>query len=370
MPFYSRIIRPVFFRFGPETAHHIAIVTLKVMGGIPGLKGVLQRFFRIRDSRLEQYLWGRLFLNPVGFAAGFDKNAEVVVPLSSFGFSHIEVGTLTREAQPGNPKPRAFRLKPDRSLVNRMGINNQGADRITDRLLQEIGPANDLRRPDCLVGVNIGKTTAVPADDAVEDQLACLERVAPVADYLVVNVSCPNVKGLTGFQAADKLRPLLAALRQKLRDIAPGCPLLVKVSPDLDEEGVNGLVDVALECECDGFIATNTTTTRDGLRTPSSEVASYGDGGMSGAALREKSTRVLGQLARRVDRRVPIIGVGGIEDVESAWEKIVHGASLVQVYTGFIYTGPFLVRDINRGLLTRLQKNGFSSLEEAIGSAL
>lgn len=370
MPIYRYLIRPLCFRMQPETAHHLAVFCLKLLGRLPVLSRWIDARCRVRDSALEQRLFGLSFDNPVGFAAGFDKNGEIAAPLAAFGFSHIEVGTVTRLPQPGNPRPRCFRLVPDRSIVNRMGINNDGAERIGVRLRARFGLARERRQRPFVLGINIGKSTAVDSDKALADQLACLEPLAPLADYLVVNVSCPNVKGVTSFQAADQLRPLLTGLRACLRELAPTCPLLVKVSPDLDDDGLDAVADVALDCGCDGFVATNTTTARTDLTAPATRVEAIGEGGLSGAALRARSTERLARLARRVAGRVPIIGVGGIEDVDSAWDKIVHGASLLQVYTGFIYQGPGLVRTINRGLLDKLREHGFRHIGEAVGSQL
>ncbi|MFW5844846.1 MAG: quinone-dependent dihydroorotate dehydrogenase, partial [Planctomycetota bacterium] len=336
---YRNWVRPAFFQFGPERAHHLA------MGGLHvGLRSRLARsaaraVLQLDHPMLQQRLWNIPFAHPVGLAAGFDKNAEAVEELAALGFSHVEIGTVTAWRQPGNPRPRCFRLPHDHSVINRMGFNNQGADAVAARLAAAYDPrgVGEQRRPGCVLGINVGKSTARPLDQALEDHAYTLERLAPMADYVVINVSCPNVQGVSGLQAADSLRPLLEGTREQMRRLVPGTPLLVKLGPDTAERLLDASVDVILGTGCDGVLCTNTSARRAGLRTPAARVAAFGQGGLSGAAIRARSTGVLARVARRVDGRVPVVGIGGIDSPEAAWEKVVHGADLVQIYTGFIY---------------------------------
>ncbi|MFW5829774.1 MAG: quinone-dependent dihydroorotate dehydrogenase [Planctomycetota bacterium] len=372
MRIYTTWLRPAFFKLSPEQAHHLAMAGMRAGMAMPSLRRRIQRQLTLQHPMLAQSLWGLPFTTPVGLAAGFDKNAEAVEELAALGFSHIEVGTVTAEGQSGNPRPRCFRLQADQSLINRMGFNNKGATAIAAGLARRYDPVGvgAQRRPGCVLGVNIGQNTGCPPEQSITNHLATLERLGPFADYVVINVSCPNVHGVTALQQADSLRPLLEHMRLRLRQMAPDTPLLVKLGPDLSEAALQASVEVILGTACDGIICTNTTRSRERLRTPAARIAAYGAGGLSGSALRSASTRVLAQVARLVDGRVPLIGVGGIDSAESAWEKICHGASLVQVYSGFIYAGPILSRDICRGLVVRLKRHGLRHLREAVGRDL
>jgi dihydroorotate dehydrogenase len=297
---------------------------------------------------------GLSFPGPVGLAAGFDKDARGTRGLAALGFGFVEVGTVTARAQPGNPRPRMFRLTADRALVNRMGFNNAGAAAAAARLGRSRGGP--------VVGVNIGKTRAVPDADAAADYAASARAVAAVADYVVVNVSSPNTPGLRDLQAADRLRPVLVAVRSALDAAVPGrhqgikgrVPLLVKIAPDLADADVDAVADLALELGLDGIIATNTTVSRDGLASPAAEVAAAGAGGLSGPPLRARSLAVLRRLHARAGDRLVLIAAGGIETPDDAWERLRAGATLVQAYTAFVYGGPLWPRRMHAGLARRL----------------
>jgi dihydroorotate dehydrogenase len=300
----------------------------------------------------------------VGIAAGFDKNGVVAPQLAALGFGFVEVGTVTRLPQPGNPRPRLFRLPFDRALVNRLGFNNEGADALARRLARA--------RPDCVLGVNIGKSRAAPLEEAAADYLASFEAVRRHADYVAVNVSSPNTPGLRELQRADLLSALLSALQGRNRELAAAegrapLPLLVKVAPDLGAGELELIVESARAAGVAGIIATNTTTSREGLRTDPRTVAACGEGGLSGAPLRPRSTRVVAALRLLTKGALEIVGVGGVFSAEDAWEKICAGAGLVQLYTGFVYEGFGVARRINEGLAALLERHGFRTLDEAVG---
>jgi dihydroorotate dehydrogenase len=368
MGLYAACVRPLLFQVDPERIHHRAMAGLRCMPGFG--RQLFHRRLHVGHAALSQRLWGIDFTNPVGLAAGFDKDAIAIEPLAAMGFSHLEVGTVTGQAQPGNPKPRCFRLPADHGLINRMGFNNHGATAMAERLAVAYDVAGGRRRPPCVLGINLGKTKLVALEEAVDDYRASVAALGKFADYLVVNVSSPNTPGLRDLQSEAALRPLLQGVRTAVDEHAPGTPLLLKIAPDLDPAGIDAAVDVALETGCEGLICTNTTIGRSGLRTDRQRVEAIGAGGLSGQPMRQLSTQVLARVARRVDGAVPIVGVGGIEDAEAAWEKICHGASLVQIYTGFIYGGPAVVRRVNRGLLGLLQRHGLRSIREAVGRSL
>jgi dihydroorotate dehydrogenase len=364
--FYRSLVRPVLFRLAPETAHELALHTL-----VAALKPESVR--RLAARRLGREPFGKLerfglsFMNPVGLAAGFDKNGAAARELAALGFGFVEVGTVTHLAQAGNPQPRLFRLPQDRALINRQGFNNEGAAALAARL--ERG-----ERPRCVLGINIGKSRAVEVADAPADYLASFEIVFPHADYIAINVSSPNTPNLRELQRADALTELLAALQTRNRELSLAAgrgarvPLLVKVAPDLEERELELIIDVARRTEIDGIIATNTTTARDNLsHTPAGVVSAIGAGGLSGAPLRARSTEVIRALYRLSRGEIRIIGVGGIFNAADAWEKICAGASLVQLYTGFIYEGITAARDINEGLAVLLRREGFRTLDEAVG---
>ncbi len=357
---YRALIRPLLFALPPEAAHTVGFGGLRAAMAVPGVGALTEALIAPRDPALEIRALGTTFPTPVGLAAGFDKDAVGVGALARLGFGFVEVGTLTAHAQPGNEKPRMFRLSADRALINRMGFNNHGSAAAAPRL------ARPRRVP---VGVNIGKSKVTPEERAAEDYAISAERLAAHADYLVVNVSSPNTPGLRNLQAVEKLRPILIAVRDaaaRVTDTPP--PLLVKIAPDLSDADVVAVADLALELGLDGVIATNTTISRAGLRTPERVVAACGAGGLSGAPLKARALELLRILRARAGDRLVLVSVGGIEDAGDAWERILAGASLVQIYTGFIYGGPLCARSIALGLLERARSAGFARVADAIGA--
>lgn len=363
--FYRSILRPLLFRLPPERAHEAALEALAFTLGTKWSRRIAaRRFSRSPFGELRRF--GLNFSNPVGLAAGFDKNGMAAEYLASLGFGFIEVGTVTHRAQPGNPPPRLFRLPQDHALINRQGFNNRGAAALATQLARH-------RPTTCVLGINIGKSRAVALEDAAPDYLASFELVHARADYLVVNISSPNTPNLRELQRPEALSALLSALQKRNRELAPKhprgqpVPLLVKIAPDLNERELESIVEIALRAELSGIIATNTTTGRAGLLTSSDKVEACGAGGLSGAPLRARSTAIIAALYRLTRGRMTIIGVGGVFTASDAWEKISAGASLVQLYTGLIYQGIGIARDINDGLAEILNKQGINTLDEAIG---
>jgi dihydroorotate dehydrogenase len=358
---YRLLYRMVLRRVPAEAAHLAAFGLIRVFGWVarvPGAARLLGRWLGPRDPVLRVRALGLEFPGPLGLAAGFDKDARGTRGLAALGFGFVEVGTVTARAQPGNPRPRMFRLTADRALVNRMGFNNAGAAAAATQLGRSRGRR---ARGGPVVGVNIGKTRAVPDADAAADYAASARAVAAVADYVVVNVSSPNTPGLRDLQAADRLRPVLVAVRSALDAAVPGrpegrVPLLVKIAPDLADADVDAVADLALELGLDGIIATNTTVSRDGLASPAAEVAAAGAGGLSGPPLRARSLAVLRRLHARAGDRLVLIAAGGIETPDDAWERLRAGATLVQAYTAFVYGGPLWPRRMHAGLARRLAK--------------
>ncbi len=359
---YRSLLRPILFRLPPETAHELALHSLALA---PGLA---KRFFSqpAQSSFGALQRFGLTFPNPVGLAAGFDKDGVALRALAALGFGFIEAGTVTYHPQPGNQRPRLFRLPKDQALINRAGFNNEGAAAFLRRVARH--------KLECVLGVSIGKSKIVPLENAIEDYLRSFEIIYPVADYVAVNVSSPNTPGLRDLQRPDQLAALLRSLQERNRELAESLgrsqptPLLVKLSPELSREELEQIVDVTLRTSVAGLIATNTTISREGLQTCSEEVAAYGDGGLSGRPLRQRSTSMIATLYQLTGGSLPIIGVGGIFTAEDAWEKICAGASLIQLYTGFIYQGPSIANDINEGLAKILAREGFHSLDEAVGT--
>src|SRR5690349_8507627 len=360
---YRLLYRMVLRRVPAEAAHLAAFGLIRVFGRVarvPGAARLLGRWLGPRDPVLRVRALGLSFPGPVGLAAGFDKDARGTRGLAALGFGFVEVGTVTARAQPGNPRPRMFRLTADRALVNRMGFNNAGAAAAAAALSRSRGrsPGRPRGRPGRpVVGVNIGKTRAVPDADAAADYAASARAVAAVADYVVVNVSSPNTPGLRDLQAADRLKPVLAAVRAALDAAVSGrrVPLLVKIAPDLADADVDAVADLALELGLDGRIATNTTHCRAGLASPPAEVAAAGAGGLSGPPLRARALEVLVRLRARAGDRLVLIAAGGIETPDDAWERLRAGATLVQAYTGFVYGGPLWPRRMHAGLARRLR---------------
>jgi dihydroorotate dehydrogenase len=337
---YPLLFRTVLSRMDPETAHHAAMVVIRVLG-VPPFSWVARAVTR-PDERLRTRALGLAFDSPFGVAAGFDKDVKAVKGLHALGFGHVEIGTVTAIPQNGNPRPRLFRLVSDRAVVNRMGFNNRGADAAARRIAK-------LRRRArrAVIGVNIGKSRVVDVADATADYLASATLLAPLADYLVVNVSSPNTPGLRGLQAVETLGPLLEAVR----DAAAATPLLVKIAPDLPDDEVEAIAALAVRLGLAGLIATNTTISRDGLTTDPSIVAAAGEGGLSGAPLRTRSLDVLRLVRATVPADFCIISVGGVETARDVQERLDAGANLVQGYTAFLYRGPLWARQINRGLV-------------------
>lgn len=358
---YPLFFKYVFRNLDPEQAHHLAFAAIRAVGRVPGGREALARVCAPRDPALAVRAFGIDFPGPFGLAAGFDKNALGIDELGALGFDFVEIGTVTAQPQPGNPKKRLFRLVDDRAIVNRMGFNNDGADAVAARLHAR-GPRRP-KRPTVL-GVNIGKTKAVPESEAVADYVASTEKLARYADYLVVNVSSPNTPGLRDLQAVEHLRPLLTAVRDAADRtvLSRRVPLLVKIAPDLADDDIDAVADLALELGLDGIIATNTTIGRDGLRGTPAEVEACGAGGLSGAPLKARSLAVLRRLRARVGDRLVLVGVGGIETADDVWERLEAGATLVQGYTGFIYAGPFWCRTLHKNLSARLRATGRISL--------
>jgi dihydroorotate dehydrogenase len=305
-----------------------------------------------------------LFSNPVGLAAGFDKNGIALRPLAALGFGFIEAGTVTFHPQPGNPRPRLFRLSEDQALINRAGFNNEGAGAFVKRV--------ERNRPDCVLGVSIGKSKITPLEEATQDYLASFELVYNVADYIAVNVSSPNTPQLRELQQSQQLSGLLSALQTRGRELEQRhqkrVPLLVKLSPDLERRDLEMIVAVLESLQIDGIIATNTTINRDNLSSDPNLVTAAGEGGLSGKPLKRRSTQMIAQLYELTRGRIPLIGVGGIFTARDAWEKICAGASLVQLYTGFIYQGPNIANDINQGLARILAREKCASIDAAVGS--
>jgi dihydroorotate dehydrogenase len=344
---YRLVFSLILRRLPAETVHRMSFAGLRLLGAVPGALPLLRRGLAPRDPALRVRALGLDFPGPLGLAAGFDKDAEAYEALGAFGFGFVEIGTVTARPQPGNPKPRLFRLVRDRAIVNRMGFNNHGARAAAARLR---------RHRDVIVGVNIGKTKVVPETEAVADYVAGTEAVAALADYLVVNVSSPNTPGLRNLQAVEHLRPLLTAVREAADRVSDRrVPLLVKIAPDLADADVDAVADLALELGLDGIIATNTTISRTGLATDPAEVEAAGGGGLSGPPLKRRSLEVLRRLRDRAGDRLVLISVGGIENADDAWERLRAGATLVQAYTALIYGGPLWPRTINRGLAARLR---------------
>jgi dihydroorotate dehydrogenase len=347
---YRFLYRVVLRRVPAEAAHRAAFGLIRVLGLVPGLAWVFRRWLGPRDPALRVRALGLEFPGPLGLAAGFDKDARAMRGLGALGFGFVEVGTVTARAQPGNHRPRMFRLTADRALVNRMGFNNAGAAAAAARLRRRSGGV--------IVGVNIGKTKVVPEDEAAADYAASARAVAGVADYVVVNVSSPNTPGLRDLQAAGRLRPVLVAVREALDAAVPGrhVPLLVKIAPDLADTDVDAVADLALELGLDGIIATNTTISRAGLASSPSEVAAAGAGGLSGPPLRDRALAVLVRLRARAGDRLVLVAAGGIETPDDAWARLQAGATLVQAYTGFIYGGPLWPRRMHAGLARRARR--------------
>jgi dihydroorotate dehydrogenase len=340
---YKLIIKPLFFLVQPERIHHLVFKLIKFFCRIPGIPAILKSIFVLNDKRLERKLFGLTFPNPVGLAAGFDKDAKLFDELGYFGFGFIEIGTLTPKAQPGNEKPRMFRLPEDEGLINRMGFNNGGVDEAVVRLKN--------RKTKIIVGGNIGKNKVTPNEEAVNDYEKCFEALFDHVDYFVVNVSSPNTPGLRALQDKEPLTKLLFRVKELNAQKKNPKAILLKIAPDLTNEQLDDIVEIVKDTKIDGVIATNTTIDRSSLKTDSSKVEALGAGGLSGKPLTTRSVEVVKYLSDKSNKAFPIIGVGGIHTGKDAVEILKAGASLVQVYTGFIYEGPGIVKNINKEIL-------------------
>lgn len=345
---YKTLIKPVFFLFEPETIHHIVFKSLKFFFKIPGVASLVRSNYVVNDKRLERKLFGLTFPNPVGLAAGFDKDAKLFDELGAYGFGFIEIGTLTPKAQPGNEKPRMFRLPEDEALINRMGFNNGGVAEAVERLKK--------RGTNIIIGGNIGKNKVTPNEEAQSDYEKCFMTLYDYVDYFAVNVSSPNTPNLRALQNKEPLTKLLGSLKQLNAQLArdkerKGRPILLKIAPDLTNEQLDDIIHIVKETKIDGIIATNTTISREGLKTPKFRLDAIGAGGLSGKPVTHRATEVIKYLSDKSNKAIPIIAVGGIHTAEDAIEKLNAGASLVQVYTGFIYEGPGIAKRINKGLL-------------------
>ncbi len=356
-------VRPLLFALPPETAHHVSMALFHAASVGP-LRHFISRKYTVADRRLHCSAFGREFSNPVGLAAGFDKQATWFNSLACLGFSHVEIGTITGQGQPGNDKPRLFRLPADRALINRMGFNNLGAEAAAKRL--------EAAQIETVLGINIGKSRRVAVDKAVADYLHSFRLLYPFAAYFAINVSSPNTPGLRQLQDREPLLELLQQVTAENRHLAAAenespKPILLKISPDLTTGQLNEIVEIAEETQISGIIATNTTISRDRLRSSSSKIQRAGAGGLSGAPLTEISREVVRHLYRQLDGRLPIIGVGGIMNGHDAWLMIRSGASLIQVYSGFVYGGPSFVKRINQYLLQMLAEHQLDSIQQAVG---
>lgn len=335
---YKSVIRSLLFKFDPEKVHHFTFGLLKFVHKIPFVPTILRKSFTIEDSRLETEVFGLKFKNPVGLAAGFDKDAKLFNELSSFGFGFIEIGTLTPKPQPGNPKKRLFRLIKDGGIINRMGFNNEGVKAAADRLR---------KNKSVLIGGNIGKNKLTPNEDAISDYEICFDELFDFVDYFTVNVSSPNTPNLRELQDKEPLKNLLQSLQNKNSARPNPKPILLKIAPDLNDEQLLDIIEIVKETKIAGVIATNTTLSRENLKSKNKSET----GGLSGKPLTKRSTEVIKFLSEKSNKAFPIIGVGGIHSAEDAIEKLNAGASLVQIYTGFIYEGPGFVKKINQKLL-------------------
>ncbi len=359
---YKLFIKPLFFLFDPEKIHHFVFKALRISLKTPGMKGLMRSVFKVEHPRLEKELFGIKFPNPVGLAAGFDKDAKLYEELACLGFGFIEIGTVTPEPQPGNPKLRLFRLPDDEALINRMGFNNDGVKSAVQRLKG--------RNKKVIVGGNIGKNKWTPNEKAANDYEICFEALHPHVDYFVVNVSSPNTPGLRALQNPEELIKILEKLKTCNAAKAQQKPILLKIAPDLDNTDLDDIIYLMEQTKIDGLIATNTTTDKSGLRTLQNRIHSIhnsgddqpgdgkngGKGGLSGRPLTHRSTEVIRYLAEKSNKAFPIIGVGGIHSAQEAIEKMNAGADLIQVYTGFVYEGPSLVKKINKALLDQQTK--------------
>ena len=343
---YKLLLRPLFFLFDPEKVHHFTFLLIKISSKIPGFTTIFRSLYVVEDKRLERNLFGLTFKNPVGLAAGFDKNAVLYNELTNFGFGFIEIGTVTPKAQDGNPKKRLFRLKHDQGIINRMGFNNKGLEAVISNIKKN--------KSNLIIGGNIGKNTLTKPEDYTKDYIECFNALHPYVNYFVLNVSCPNVGSHAKLNDKAYLEELIGAVQQANNNFEKQKPILLKIAPDLNNNQLDEIVELVATTKLDGVIASNTSTDRIGLKASTKQLEAIGNGGLSGKPIKDKSTRVIKYLAEKSNKAFPIIGVGGIHSAEDALEKINAGANLVQIYTGFIYEGPSLIKAINQALLKEL----------------
>ena len=343
---YKTIIRPILFCFDPERVHHLTFSLINFISKIPGISAVFRGLYCVKDKRLERELFGLKFKNPVGLAAGFDKNALLYNELANFGFGFIEIGTVTPKAQQGNPKKRLFRLKEDQGIINRMGFNNEGVEAAVTQLRKNKGKV--------IIGGNIGKNTNTKPEDYTKDYLECFKALHPFVDYFVLNVSCPNVSSHAKLNDKDYLEELIGEVQKVNELFETQKPILLKIAPDLNNLQLDEIIELVNKTNLDGVIASNTSVDRNGLKASKKQLELIGNGGLSGQPIKDKSTHVIKYLSEKSNKAFPIIGVGGIHSAKDALDKINAGADLLQVYTGFIYEGPKLVKSINKAIL----KNG------------
>ncbi|MCH3882290.1 quinone-dependent dihydroorotate dehydrogenase [Tenacibaculum aquimarinum] len=340
---YKLLIRPIFFLFDPEKIHYFTFSLVKFMSKIPGVSAIFRSLYQINDKKLERNLFGLTFKNPVGLAAGFDKNAVLYNELANFGFGFIEIGTVTPKGQIGNPKQRLFRLKDDKGIINRMGFNNEGLAIAIEQLKKNKGKI--------LIGGNIGKNTATSPENYTADYLECFKGLHPHVDYFVLNVSCPNVSSHAKLEDVDYLKELITEVQKLNNKQEKQKPILLKIAPDLNNQQLDEIIELVAVTKIDGVIASNTSVNRDNLKASEESLNAIGNGGVSGQPIKERSTKVIKYLADNSNKSFPIIGVGGVHSAEDALEKLNAGADLIQVYTGFIYEGPGLIKKINKAIL-------------------
>ena len=342
---YKLLIRPILFLFDPEKVHYFTFSLIRILCKIPFVASVFRSLYQVKNKKLERKLFGLTFINPVGLAAGFDKNAVLYNELANFGFGFIEIGTVTPKGQLGNPKKRLFRLKEDQGIINRMGFNNDGVEEAIKNLKKN--------KHKVIIGGNIGKNTETKLEDYTQDYLDVFKELHPFVDYFVLNVSCPNVGSHAKLSDKDYLFELITECQSQNNLFKIKKPILLKIAPDLNNSQLDEIIELVAETKIDGVIASNTSTTRDNLNASKERLQEIGNGGVSGQPIKDQSTQVIKYLADNSNKSFPIIGVGGIHSAEDALEKLNAGADLVQVYTGFIYEGPGLIKKINKALLKK-----------------
>ncbi|EZH73162.1 dihydroorotate dehydrogenase [Aquimarina atlantica] len=342
---YKFLLRPLLFLFDPENVHHFTFRMIRFFSKIPFIPSIFRNLYKINDPKLEREIFGLKFNNPVGLAAGFDKNAVLYNELANFGFGFIEIGTVTPKGQEGNPKKRLFRLKEDQGIINRMGFNNKGLEAIVNQLRKNKGKL--------IIGGNIGKNTDTLPEHYTKDYLECFRILHPYVDYFVLNVSCPNVGSHAKLNDKEYLNELIVAVQEENKTFEKQKPIVLKIAPDLNTNQLDEIIELVADTNLDGVIASNTSVTREGLKASENRLEAIGNGGLSGQPIKNKSTEVIKYLSEKSNKAFPIIGVGGIHSAADAIEKLEAGASLVQLYTGFIYEGPKLIRDINKAILSR-----------------